>query len=72
MFGIGIGELLIIVLVLLVIVVGVIFLFRALLKTQSSSLNQSERLKELQKMKDDKLINENEFNIKRNEILGNL
>ncbi|MFC1840715.1 hypothetical protein ACFL1N_14125 [Thermodesulfobacteriota bacterium] len=56
MFGIGIGELLIIFIVLLAIVTGIILLLRALLKSQGPSQNQSERLKELQKMKSEGLI----------------
>jgi Tfp pilus assembly protein PilV len=47
MFGVALGELLIIVLVLFVILAGVTFLIRALLKSQDSSYKQSERLKEL-------------------------
>ncbi|MFC1494374.1 hypothetical protein ACFL6W_03745 [Thermodesulfobacteriota bacterium] len=72
MFGIGIGELLIIFIVLLAIVTGIILLLRALLKSQGPSQNQSERLKELQKMKSEGLISEDEFSKKRNEIIGSI
>lgn len=72
MFGIGIGELLLIFIVLLAIVAGIVLLLRALLKTQSPRQSQSDRLKEIQKMKDDGLISEDEFSKKRNEILGSV
>ena len=73
----GIQELIIIILILffiLLVVVGLVFLFRALFKPKKSNSfsNQSERLKELEKMKNDGLINEDEFNKKRNEIINNL
>ena len=76
MFGIGKGELSIILIVLLAIVAGIISLFRALFKALSKShgsgQNQSGRLKELQKMKDEGLISEDEFSKKRNEILSSI
>ena len=72
MFGIGKGELSIIIIILLAIPAGVILFFRALLKSKSPGQTQSERLKDLQKMKDGGLINENEFNKKREEIIGDL
>ena len=77
MFGIGSTELIIIIgilFIILLVVVGVVFLIRALLRPKKSSSfsNQSERLEELQKMKNDGLITEDEFNKKRNEFLNNL
>jgi uncharacterized membrane protein len=72
MFGIGIGEVLIIFIILFAIVAGIILFLRALLKSQSPRQNQSDRLKELQKMKSDGLISEDEFSKKRNEILSSI
>lgn len=72
MFGISTAELSTIGAVFLAIVAGVIFLFRALLRSKGPGKNQSERLKELQKMKSEGLINEDEFNKKKNEILGSV
>lgn len=75
MFGLSPMELMVVFLIfLIVIIIGVIFLVRALLRTKKPnySYNQSERLKELQKMKNDDLITEDEFNKKRNEILNSL
>ena len=74
MLGLGGLELLIIFVVLFIIVAGVSFFFRAILKLQKPNFlnTQSERLKELQKMKDNGLVTEDEFNKKRNEILSNL
>jgi len=74
MFGIGPQELLIIVIlfiIFLVVVGGVVFLIRLLFrpKKPNSFSNQSDRLKELQKMKNDSLITEDEFKKKRNEIM---
>ena len=55
-------------------VVGIVFLIRALFKPKKSNSfrNQSERLKEIKKIKTDGLINEDECNKKRNEIINNL
>ena len=72
MFGISTTEISAIGAFFLAIVAGVIFLFRALLRSKGPDLNQSERLKELQKMKREGLISEDEFNKKRNEILGSI
>ena len=73
----GIQELIMIILILffiLLVVVGLVFLVRTLFKPKKSNSfsNQPERLKELEKMKNDGLINEDEFNKKRNEIINNL
>ena len=72
MFGISTTELSTIGAVFLAIVAGVIFLFRALFRSKGPSQNQSDRLKEIQKMKDEGLISEDEFSKKRNEILGSI
>ena len=77
MFGIGPAEIIIIIgllFVFLLLVGGVIYLIVTLLrpKRSNSFSNQSERLKELQKMKNEGLINEDEFNKKRNEIINEL
>jgi uncharacterized membrane protein len=78
MFGLGMWELIIIFIILAVlfmVAVGVvIFISIAFSKKQNSNPEntQSERLKELQKMKDGGLITEDEFNKKRNEIISDL
>ena len=72
MFGIGIGELIVIFIVILAIAAGIILLLWVLLKSQGPRQNHSERLKELQKMKSEGLISEDEFSKKRNEILGSI
>ena len=72
MFGIGIEELIISFIVILAILAGIFLLLRALLKPRVPGHSQSERLIELQKMKSAGLITEEEFNKKRNEILGSV
>ena len=77
MFGLGPEEILFIIgilFVFLLVVGGVIFLFITILRPKRSNSfnNQSKRLKELEKMKNDGLINEDEFNKKRNEIINEL
>lgn len=72
MFGISTTELSIIGTVFLAIVAGIVFLFRAILRSNGPGQNQSGRLKELQKMKSEGLITEDEFNKKRNEILDSI
>lgn len=72
MFGISTTELSIMGVVFFAIVAGVIFLFRALLRSIGPGQSQYKRLKELQKMKSEGLISEDEFNKKRNEILGSI
>ena len=58
--------------VLLVIALGIFIILRALLKSKSPGINQSERLNELQKMKTEVLITKDEFNKKRNKIIGSI
>lgn len=79
--ALGNMELIIIFVILFLIVAGiisvvttVILLFKARSKSKypSSLTTQSERLKELQKMKDNDLITADEFDKKRNEILSSL
>lgn len=78
MFGLGYWELLILLIffvIIFLILAGIIFFpIRALLKSkiQSPESTSSERLKELQNMKDNGLITEDEFDEKRDEILSNL
>lgn len=78
MFGLGHWELLILLmffLIMFLMLAVIIFLpIRALLKSKNPipKNTSSERLEELQKMKDNDLISEDEFNKKRSEILSNL
>ena len=76
MFGLGLLELIIIVVILLsflFVLALIVLLIKTILGTKKiSSLSQSERLNELQKMKDNHLITSDEFDKKRGEIINSL
>ena len=71
-FGLGYGELSIIFMIPVVIVIGIIFFIRAMVKSKASGNSKSDRLKELEKMRGEGLISEDEFSKKRNEIIGSV
>ena len=73
--GLGPPEIVIIFLVLLLFVVIPILLIKhyiSKVKKMNQSLDHTERLKELQKMKNEGLITDNEFKIKRQQILDSI
>ena len=77
MFGLGGMELAIIIIILLfsfLFLAAVIWVVKKMLGPKKSDFLQhpSTRLKELQKLKDDDVITEDEFNQKRKEILNEL